>query len=1079
LNNGIIFTGNSGNLDATVGLPQNTPGSRLMWVPQKSAFFAGTPGNSTTWNYGNLGLGAVGLGYNLTTDNSNGIIAMGYNGSVSGLGGVALGYAVSVSGNSAAQWGNYSIPVGTVAIGYYAISSGVGDVAIGRNTTAAGGGAATGSVAIGSASSAAGLGSIALGTSNGANSDATIAIGYLNTTGTYNSAGAAAMGSNNTVWGTGALAMGTDNNVNGYSDVALGRHNQTNFSTYDYIATVTIGDYNSVTGQNSAAIGANNTINAASTFALGNNLTALTNGTMNVDNAFIAGQWNANIAGLSGNSALFVIGNGTSGNRSNAFTILKNGNTTVFGTLTVNGNTTFAGNQTFTGGTIFGTAPVIGSASATGALAIGTGITAQNWGEVVVGHYNQAITGNTSAWASQDPAFIVGIGQNGTTGQANGLTLLNNGILYSGTGNYSNLDGTTGLLQGAGTRLEWIPQKYALLAGSPGNATSWDYGNIGVGSVAIGYNLTSSSSNGTVAMGYNNAVSGPGTIALGNNATTKATGNFTNGSIAIGNSVTAIGDSAIAIGSGVTSNMTNALNHSGGVAIGGGVSTKGFASVVIGYGSSVEYDGGIALGYNVFTGGDMWGGPGGTSYGASAIGWGSKAVGQGAVAIGMANWYSNGDGAVAIGKNEISGGTGAIALGYYNNSTTNFAISLGGNNVVSGTGSAALGTNLTVTTDHALVAGQWANITGTGGNSALFALGNGSSAGNLSTAFTVLKNGNTTINGVLTLTGANGSVTIKPSATGTFSLADNSGNTVVIDPTAKSLAFGGTTLVVSPDGGLGLTNGTIHGLASGNASVPAVNFSGDSDTGVFSPGANILALSTNGTEQVRLDANGYFGVGQNAMSYKFEIYGAQNLFRAISNTHLDAIWQSAASSQLFHVFFQGSTIISRLGFTTGGVAEIRTYSKDFQIIDNTSGLGLYFKSSGNIGIGTTNPSYKLDVSGTTRVTGLLTTSGGIDAGNNTIQNLGAGNATVPAISFNNGNSTGVFSPANNALALSANGTERLRVDAAGNVTISGNTTLANPAVFNGTVTVNGNMTVKRYGDIYMGNFTNVTADQAP
>jgi hypothetical protein len=235
-------------------------------------------------------------------------------------------------------------------------------------------------------------------------------------------------------------------------------------------------------------------------------------------------------------------------------------------------------------------------------------------------------------------------------------------------------------------------------------------------------------------------------------------------------------------------------------------------------------------------------------------------------------------------------------------------------------------------------------------------------------------------------------------------------------------------------------------------------------------------LSTNGTEQLRLDANGNFGFGQNTMNYKFEINGPQNLFRAISNTHLDAIWQSAASTHVFHVFNQASTNIFRFGFTDTGLGEIRTYNNnDFQIIDNTSGLGIYLKSSGNVGIGTASPAYKLDVSGTARFTGAVTASGGIDVGNNTIKNLGAGNATVPALSFNNGNSTGVFSPASNALALSTNGTERLRVDTVGNITVSGNTTFGNTTA----VAFNGTVTVKRYGDIYMGNFTSVTADQAP
>jgi hypothetical protein len=42
---------------------------------------------------------------------------------------------------------------------------------------------------------------------------------------------------------------------------------------------------------------------------------------------------------------------------------------------------------------------------------------------------------------------------------------------------------------------------------------------------------------------------------------------------------------------------------------------------------------------------------------------------------------------------------------------------------------------------------------------------------------------------------------------------------------------------------------------------PGYTFSGDTDTGLFSPSAGVLGLSTNGTERFRVAANGSVGIG--------------------------------------------------------------------------------------------------------------------------------------------------------------------------------------------------------------------------
>jgi hypothetical protein len=98
-------------------------------------------------------------------------------------------------------------------------------------------------------------------------------------------------------------------------------------------------------------------------------------------------------------------------------------NVTVAGNFTL-GNATASGNNSLAAGN---------GAMASGnySIALGTNVTANTWSSVTVGHYNAAITGNPSAWAAADPAFIVGIGN--STAAANGLVLLNSGLVGIGT----------------------------------------------------------------------------------------------------------------------------------------------------------------------------------------------------------------------------------------------------------------------------------------------------------------------------------------------------------------------------------------------------------------------------------------------------------------------------------------------------------------------------------------------------------------------------------------------------------------------------------------------------------------------
>lgn len=65
--------------------------------------------------------------------------------------------------------------------------------------------------------------------------------------------------------------------------------------------------------------------------------------------------------------------------------------------------------------------------------------------------------------------------------------------------------------------------------------------------------------------------------------------------------------------------------------------------------------------------------------------------------------------------------------------------------------------------------------------------------------------------------------------------------------------------------------------ASGTAAAPGHSFSGNAATGMFLASANVLGLSTTGSERVRVDASGNVGVGTSAPLGTFHVSGTSTL----------------------------------------------------------------------------------------------------------------------------------------------------------------------------------------------------------
>jgi hypothetical protein len=282
----VLFVGNLEPADPD-DPPASGNGTRMMWYPDKAAFRVGHV-TGTHWDKDSIGSYSVAMGYN-TKASGNHSISMGMNTSASGFISVATGD-------------------GSAASGYFS-------TAMGNNTAASG----NTSTAMGNQTTASGSTSTAIGNQTTASGQFSTALGYLTTASGYTSL---AMGFNTNALEFYSTAMGNNATASGNTSTAMGH------------STVASGAYSTAIGRNTTASGFTSTTMGQNTTASGYNSTAMGHRTIAKSSyETVIGSWNLDYspqdsAAWNASDRLFVIGNGnSSGTKSNALTMLKNGNT--------------------------------------------------------------------------------------------------------------------------------------------------------------------------------------------------------------------------------------------------------------------------------------------------------------------------------------------------------------------------------------------------------------------------------------------------------------------------------------------------------------------------------------------------------------------------------------------------------------------------------------------------------------------------------------------------------------------------------------------------------------------------------
>ncbi len=161
------------------------------------------------------------------------------------------------------------------------------------------------------------------------------------------------------------------------------------------------------------------------------------------------------------------------------------------------------------------------------------------------------------------------------------------------------------------------------------------------------------------------------------------------------------------------------------------------------------------------------------------------------------------------------------------------------------------------------------------------------------------------------------------------------------------------------------SDGNLLQLSRSTSANTGLTFSVNSnDFSILNRQNNSLIFGTNGTERMRITNTGNVGIGTTSPSSKLEVYGATQNIEISNTSETDA-----------------GIILNDAQATGSQYAKI-TYGSsdnDLNFLNASSTPRMVIESSGEVGIGTTSPSERLDVSGNVRFSGALMPNG--DAGN--------------------------------------------------------------------------------------------------
>jgi len=151
----------------------------------------------------------------------------------------------------------------------------------------------------------------------------------------------------------------------------------------------------------------------------------------------------------------------------------------------------------------------------------------------------------------------------------------------------------------------------------------------------------------------------------------------------------------------------------------------------------------------------------------------------------------------------------------------------------------------------------------------------------------------------------------------------------------------------------------------GTAAAPSIFFTGDPNTGIYSPGADQVAISTNGTGRLFINQNGNVAIGTSSYAGNFHVYAPSGGVTAVFSGNTSNAYDF---SRLLLIGGNLSANEIYLGDGLDNDVGKITYNNDGNYLAFTTNANerLRITSDGKLGLGTSSPSNTLHVVGTGR-----------------------------------------------------------------------------------------------------------------
>jgi hypothetical protein len=168
-------------------------------------------------------------------------------------------------------------------------------------------------------------------------------------------------------------------------------------------------------------------------------------------------------------------------------------------------------------------------------------------------------------------------------------------------------------------------------------------------------------------------------------------------------------------------------------------------------------------------------------------------------------------------------------------------------------------------------------------------------------------------------------------------------------------------------------NGSNSALALGSAATPSLKFTGDPNTGIYSPGADQVAISTNGTGRLFVDATGNVGIATANPNGALDVRGNVSIGAHDTNPASIELGNGATGNRRAFIDFTGDTTYTDYGLRiergdSGANAASTLYHRGtgdfaFNAVESSPFVFTHFltermrlDSTGRLGLGVSAPS---------------------------------------------------------------------------------------------------------------------------